>query len=291
MAPTQKLWPAAGLLSGAITWGLIWYPARLVESAGIGGALMTLITYLTPLGLGALLFAKYFKAFTASPWLLLLIALSSGWANLGYVLGVIHGEVMRVLLLFYLAPVWTVVFARFILGEKLSLAGYAIIATSLAGALLILWQSQYVFPLPQNAAEWWGLTAGMMFALTNVLARLVQATHIYAKSLAVWAGVSVVALTFLMVQGQSFQPLVEASGTTWLLLIGLALLMFVVTIAVQFGLAHLPANQAIIIFLSELVVGAVSSYYLAGEALSLREWVGGAMILLATLFSGKLNRV
>jgi drug/metabolite transporter (DMT)-like permease len=35
----------------------------------------------------------------------------------------------------------------------------------------------------------------------------------------------------------------------------------------------------------ELVVAAVSSYFLAGEAMTAREWMGGAMIIAATLMS------
>jgi len=38
------------------------------------------------------------------------------------------------------------------------------------------------------------------------------------------------------------------------------------------------------------VVAAVASRYLADEAMSMREWIGGAMIVAATLFSGKLEQ-
>jgi len=58
---------------------------------------------------------------------------------------------------------------------------------------------------------------------------------------------------------------------------------------VQFGLSHAPANQAIIIFLFELVVAAVSSYFFADEALSVREWTGAALIIAGSLFSGHIE--
>ena len=51
------------------------------------------------------------------------IGLSAGFANIGFTYAVIYGEVMRVVLLFYLAPVWTVIFARALLGEKLGTGG------------------------------------------------------------------------------------------------------------------------------------------------------------------------
>jgi drug/metabolite transporter (DMT)-like permease len=50
------------------------------------------------------------------------------------------------------------------------------------------------------------------------------------------------------------------------------------------------ANQAIVILLLELVVGAISSYFLAGETIGLKEWIGGAMIVSASLFSAKMCR-
>ncbi|HSF47471.1 MAG TPA: EamA family transporter, partial [Burkholderiales bacterium] len=57
-----------------------------------------------------------------------------------------------------------------------------------------------------------------------------------------------------------------------------------------YGLTHTPANQAIVIFLFELVVAAIAAYWLAGETLEPKEWAGGAMIVAAGLFSGKLAR-
>jgi drug/metabolite transporter (DMT)-like permease len=39
----------------------------------------------------------------------------------------------------------------------------------------------------------------------------------------------------------------------------------------------------------ELVVAAVSSYLLAGEEMTVREWVGGAMIIAAAIYSGRVE--
>ncbi|MGI9047495.1 MAG: hypothetical protein ACR2FI_12070 [Burkholderiales bacterium] len=45
MLSKQKLLPIIALLTGAVVWGLIWYPYRFMEAAGISGALATCITY------------------------------------------------------------------------------------------------------------------------------------------------------------------------------------------------------------------------------------------------------
>jgi drug/metabolite transporter (DMT)-like permease len=45
-----------------------------------------------------------------------------------------------------------------------------------------------------------------------------------------------------------------------------------------------------VILLSELVVAAVSAYLLAGETMRWNQYAGGAMIVAATLLSGRLSR-
>ena len=53
----------------------------------------------------------------------------------------IHGQVMQVLLLFYLAPLWTVVFARMLLGERAGAVGALVMLLSLIGAAVMLWKT------------------------------------------------------------------------------------------------------------------------------------------------------
>ena len=61
--------------------------------------------------------------------------------------------------------------------------------------------------------------------------------------------------------------------------------MMLTTLMVQYGLTHTLATRAVVIFLFELVVAAISAYLLAGEALGVREWVGGMMIVAASVFA------
>jgi len=156
--------------------------------------------------------------------------------------------------------------------------------------MVMLWQTELGWPLPENRAEWLGLSSGLMFALSNVLAR--KATHldIRLKSFGVWSGAVALSLLPALWTPPAFHSLVTLAPQTWLLLAAIGATIFGVTLAVQYGLAHTPANQAIVIFLFELVVAAISSYYLAGEAMTTREWLGGAMIVAASLFSGELEK-
>ena len=70
----------------------------------------------------------------------------------------------------------------------------------------------------------------------------------------------------------------------------LALVIFAVNFAVQYGLTHISANRAIVIYLFELVVTAISAWLLPAKVLELREWIGGSMIVAAGLLSDRLGR-
>lgn len=293
MLAKQKLSPIIALLTGAVVWGLIWYPYRFLEAAGVSGALATCITYGIALVIAMALFHRELRAWRrrSRGWpVLAAIALAAGGANLGYVLGTLHGEVMQVLLLFYLAPLWTVLLARALLNEKPGTQGYLVIGLAFAGAVVMLWRPHAVLPLPRDAADWMGLSAGVMFALFNVLSRKSEEHSIVVKSASVFVGVALLSLLLVIFAPPEPAALPQTSAAlsvTMLLLLGVVI--FAVNIVVQHGLAHTPANQAIVIFLFELVVGALSSYFLAQETMTARQWAGGAMIVAASLFSGKLG--
>lgn len=278
-----------GLLAGATTWGLIWYPLRLLEQDGLAGPSSSLAVFVIALALGLPLTWRALREFRSGTALLLGIGLSAGWANLAYVLGVIHGEVVRVLLLFYLAPLWTVLLSHFLLGERLKTVGYGVIALSLAGALIMLWHPDKGMPWPKNNAEWLALSAGIAFACSNVLSRKAHALSVSAKSLSVWGGVVIVALAVMLAQPSDSDRALAAATDHWPMLAALGLVLCAVTVFMQYGLTHTPANQAIVILLFELVVAAVSAWFLVNEHLGLRDWIGGAMIVAASFLSGHME--
>jgi len=288
----KKLLPIVSLLSGAAAWGIAWYPYRLLEQAGMQGELSTALAYSIALLIGLLLFWKQIRIseiLHPSAWILLWINLGAGWTSVAYVLGIIHGEVVRVLLLFYLAPLWTILFSRILLQERLSKQGYLIILFSLAGALLLLWQPEGGFPLPASYGDWMGLSGGFAFALTNVLIRKDQQHGIHLKLLAVLSGAALIGWIATLFMGNT-AGITHFSASVWLLLFGTGGLVFFLSIVLQYGMTHVPANQAIVIMLFELVVAAIAAYFLADEHLTGRDWAGGLMIVSASLFSARINQ-
>jgi drug/metabolite transporter (DMT)-like permease len=262
----QNILPVAGILSGALVWGLIWYPYRALQDSGVTGPLATLISYALAVLCGAFMLPRVWRelhpqGIRRGGWAAGLV-LSAGWANLGYVLAMLHGEVMRVLLLFYLAPLWTIIFSYWLLGERLNRYGYLVMALSLSGAAIMLWRPQHGLPLPQNISEWIGLSAGMSFALSNVVSRRAEYLSVETKSFSILLGTVLLTVPVLCWQGGVAAQLLRMDAQTWLLLGLLGIALCATGFAVQYGVTHL---------------------------LSHRDWLGAALIVAATLLSWKLD--
>ena len=142
-------------------------------------------------------------------------------------------------------------------------------------------------PWPQSRAEWLGLGAGFCFALGNVLVRRLADMSDASKSMAIWAGVTVVSLGYLPASHAGASEALHLAAGHVPLIVAIGLSLVALSFALQYGLSRLPANRAIVILLFELVIAAVAAYLLAGEELRLQDWIGGALIVAATLASAR----
>lgn len=280
-APREGRVAISALVAGATVWGLIWYPYRALAEGGLPGAPAATATYLIALAL-VLPFVRGWSRQPRTLGGLALLALITGWSNIGFTLGVIYGDVVRVVLLFYLSPLWTMLFARVLVGEALTGRGYAVMALALTGAGVMLWNPAAGAPLPQDAAEWMALTAGVAFAASNVLSRRLAAVPDAVRACAVFAGCSAVGFA-AMAWAPAGAAWPEGRGVVLLVLLGVVLAA--VNLSVQFGLARVPANRAVVIYLFELVVTATAAWWLVGDVMTVREWVGGGLIVAAGLAS------
>lgn len=285
IAAPRKSTPVICLLTGATVWGLVWYPYRVLQAQGMSGIEASILTYLVAFLIGLGLWHKKLRGLPLHP-MLFAVGLAAGACNLGFVMGTLLGEVTRVLLLFYLSPLWTVIFARLLLGERLSATGALIIAISLAGACIMLWDPALGLPWPQSLAEWLGLGAGICFALSNVLIKKASNIPIEQKVLAVFVGVMAWSVFFwFFFPGTPW----KLEALSWLMLLVVGLTLVFTNVIVQYAISHTRASQAIVIMLFELVVAAFASWWLAGEMLGLRDWIGGALIIGASLLSTRME--
>jgi len=279
-------WLATGsLLVAATMWGLLWYPMRLLEQAGLPGLWATLIAYTVASVVGIASGFRYLTEFVRYPAWLLGLAVAAGWCNVAFILAIIDGNVVRVVLLFYLSPLWTVLLGRLFLGEHIDRAAALVLTVAMGGALLMLWDPSIGVPWPQVEADWMAISAGFAFAVNNVIVRGSGHVALVAKNTAAWVGGAALAGVWIAVAGPVLPT--PAPGAWWAA-VALGLLGIVImTVTVQYGVTHMPVRRSAIILLFELVVATVSAQLLAHEALLPREWLGGALIVASAVIAAR----
>jgi len=285
---TSRLWPVLALLSGAALWGVIWYPMRRLEAAGLTGVWLTLILYGSALVFSLPRTARTWRELRRSPALLMLLMLSGGWTNIAFVEAVLHGNILRVLLLFYLSPLWATIMGWFVLGERVSMRAGANLALAMGGALLMLWDPRAGAAWPRGAADWFAISSGFAFAFGNVLVRKAEEVSIAAKAASVWIGVALVATVMILLL---HLPPPQAGMSVFAGAVALGLFgILLMTLLVQYGVTHMPVHQSAVIMLFELVAGAISQQLLTTEHVGARDWAGGMLIVAGAYLSARASR-
>ena len=271
--------PVISLLLAASLWGLVWYPLRLLEMQGLGGLWTSFCSFAAALLVGLPWFWRSAPAWRENTLVLGLMSLSVGWCNVAFVLAVIDGTVVRVLLLFYLSPLWALILGWVLLGEKPGRQGLMVFVLAIIGAITMLWDPAIGLPWPRDSADWLAVSSGLAFSFANVMVRKMHHVSMPSKASANWLGVTLVAGVWILLSGE---PVPQVSANVWFAAVLLGWFGFVImTISVIYGVTHMPVHRSAVILLFELVVGAASSLLLTDEVVLLREWLGGGLILLA----------
>ncbi|MBC7955625.1 MAG: DMT family transporter [Cytophagales bacterium] len=271
----------------AFVWGVSWWPFRQLQSQGLHPLWATVLVYSVAVLVIAVMRPHAFGQVLRRPTLWVLV-LASGATNAAFNWGVAVGDVVRVVLLFYLMPLWVVLLARLLLNEALTWMAAARVLLALVGAAIVLWpEGGQGLPLPQSLPDWLGLFGGFSFALNNVMLRREAHQPEESRALAMFIGGVLVAgslATVLAVQGQVAWP--PAPTFSWVLLaLVLSVFFLLSNVALQYGAARLPANVASVVMLTEVLFASVSALLLGGGVMTTALALGGGLILMAALLS------
>jgi drug/metabolite transporter (DMT)-like permease len=288
----SRTWPVLALLLNACIWGVSWWPFRELQQRGLHPLWATTLVYAMSLVAITLWRRGAWGEVLRTRSLWWLVA-ASGITNATFNWGVTVGDVVRVVLLFYLMPLWAVLLARVLLKEALSVPALLRVALALVGAVTVLWPPEgFVgggLPLPRTLPEWLGIVGGFTFALNNVMLRRESHQPEAARALAMFLGgtvVSAVLATLLGLQGQVPPPPEPAMGWVFgALLMGAAFLAS--NVALQYGASRLPANVTAVVMLAEVLFASVSAVALGAGSVSPTLVLGGLMIVSAALLAGR----
>jgi len=277
--------PVAALVFNAFVWGVSWWPFRQLHEHGLHPLWSTALIY--ALSIVAITVARpgAWRELFGTP-ALWLVAAAAGSTNAAFNWGVAIGDVVRVVLLFYLMPRGAVLRARGLLGEPLRWSAAARVALAVIGAMVVLRPEDGGWPWPDRLADWLGILGGFTFALNNVMLRREAAASSGARGLAMFiggAGVSALVATALHGQGVPFPP---APAAAWIAMgAGLAVCFLAGNLALQYGATRLPANVSAVVMLTEVLFASASALWLGGGTLSLSMLIGGALIVAAAVLA------
>ena len=276
----------SALLLNALVWGVSWWPFRELQRHGLHPLWATAMIYAFSLACLLVVRPRSFRNLLQHPSLWLL-AVAAGLTNVGFNWAVTTGDVVRVVLLFYLMPAWVALLAWPLLGERPGAGSLLRLALALGGLAVVLKTPDSPWPAPESLADWLALMGGFSFALTNILLRRLNQTPSEARILAMFGGGTLmaagVALTGTAVGLIAVPPAPSGAWVGVAALISLAFLSG--NLALQYGASRLRASTTSLVMLSEVVFASASSVLLEAGELSARTLFGGSLILLAVLLS------
>ena len=276
----------AALLLNALVWGVSWWPFKILEGQGLHPLWATALIYGLSLCVVFALRPQALRGWKQHPWLWLLL-LSSGLTNVGFNWAVTIGDVVRVVLLFYLMPAWSILIAWWLLGEKPTrMAGLRLIL-ALTGVAIVLKRPDIPWPVPESTADGLALMGGFCFALTNALLLKLHDSPEPARMLAMFGGGALMATcTGLAGVGLgTITPLPEVSLAWAPHLLALSLAFLIGNLALQYGAAKLSAQTTALVMLSEILFASLSSVWLGNSQLSVQTLWGGSLIVCAAILS------
>ena len=281
----------AGLILNAAAWGLAWWPFRELQNLGWHPLWSTAVMY----GLAVLMVSLWrpiaWRSLLNTPGLWLL-AIGAGLTNVGFNWAVTIGDVVRVVLLFYMMIAWSILLAWLILDERPTVRSLMRVAIAIAGVLLVLKTADSPWPIPRSLADYLALAGGFCFSLNNAMLRRLRDVPFESRTLAMFVGgsfVSALVGSVVAISAPAGTALIAFPTSLpwmgWLLLIGFGLFFLISNITLQYGAARLKASTTSLILLTEILFAAVSSVALGVSQLDQRIVLGGCLIIAAALWA------
>lgn len=275
--------PVIVLFISSVGWGLTWLPIKYLNAQGIEGPLLVLIAFSAALLCLLPVFIHQRHQWLPRLTFILLIALFGGFANLAFQVAIYYGDVIRVMILFYLLPVWSVIGGVLFLKETIDTKRLVTVIAALLGAFLILGG----FTLFQQPPSWIDLLAigsGFAFAMNNLLFRATQTVPVASKVTAMFAGCVILIGSFFLLGANSVTT--YTIGSLWLTLLYGIVWLTLITFGTQWGVTRIQAGRASIIIVMELVVAVISAAIILQQNLSWLEMLGGLLVVSAAIIEG-----
>ena len=275
-----KISIALAISAGA--WGIYWLPQRILEDGGLTGGWGTIsqmiIGTLLLLPIAVWRLSKRKGTGLELPAMGILI----GGGFILYALSFLLTDVVRALIMFYMTPVWTTIFEIIFLKKKHGWQRIVSLSLALGGLWVVFGQGGNI-PLPVNAGDWIALLGGVMFAGGMIRLEVIKTDGVFPIIFGFffYGTLFNIAAGLLLVNYLGPVPTIDAFVSMTAFLIPLSIFYFIPTgIVILWAPTQIGAGICSILFLSEIIVGAVSSSILTDEPFGWRQIVGCSLIII-----------
>ena len=275
--------PVIVLLISSICWGLIWLPLQFFEAQGLNGPPMVFIIFLSAVLVLLPIVYHQRQRWAGQLRHMALIVLFGGFTNLLMQNAMFYGDVVRVMILFYMLPVWSVFGGRFFLGEKIDTLRWLTLAAAICGGILIMGGFK-IFTATPSGLDLMAIGAGFAFAMNNLVFRVSQVIPLASKVGAMLFGVVLFMALYLLITPTVVWP-TDSSIISYAGLYGI-LWIIPISFGTQWGVTLLEAGRASIIIVMELVAAVISTVLILGDVLSLIEITGAGLMITAVILEG-----
>ncbi|MBB3065975.1 DMT family transporter [Limibacillus halophilus] len=275
-------WMAPGaLLFAALLWGTSWLPIRWIAEYDLAPGWVNILLY----GAAAVFMLPAFwlrpLPFTWEARLAWASAFFFGAALMLWGAAILTGEVVRVILLFYLSPVWASILGRLFLKDRVGPLRILAIFCGLLGAAVVL-GLQDGLPLPQQTGDWFGLFAGIAFALAALFSRMTPGIGGPSQSGVAYVVATLLALFLLLDPELGATP----TGRQITAAMGVAAISAVIwfipaAIVVFWATKKLEPGRAMLLMMTEVIFATVSAAILTDEPFGFRELIGCVLVATA----------
>ena len=282
-----KKHPNFTVVIACLFWGTYWIPLRFINDNNNNSVWPIAISFiLLALILGNGIVKSIKNTLIKKNYFFLL---GSFFAALGiglYSESLLRGEIAKVVVLFYLAPIWGTIFARYILNESFGINRILSIILGLIGLEIIVGIEKGIL-FPSSLVEWIAIFAGICWSLGTTLFHLAKTTTSNEKTALTGLMVGILFLFFCLIPGgRNLELPLSITNLNldiiyfWIILFSILWLLPSIYLT-YLSVEILDPGRINILLAFEVVVGFISATLLTSELIGFRELVGGLFVISA----------
>lgn len=278
-------YPNIAVIVSSFFWGSYWIPLRYINEVGKNSVWPIIISFLVLSIILVLPLIKSIKQFLKNKDIYFF--LGNLFSALGIALysdSLLRGEIAKVVILFYLCPVWGTILAKIILNIKFNFQRYMSLFLGIIGLEIILKFDEGIF-FPSTIVEYMALTAGFSWALGMTFFHLSKTSKGLEKTAFTSIFIPIFFLLLAFIPGGRDIEIINInfSSNVFILLIFLfAIIWLLPSILLTYvSVEVLDPGRINILLMFEVIIGITTAALLTTEIIGIREVIGGLVIISA----------